>query len=165
MVKSNATYVVDCAAPATLPRMLGEGTALHSLHVGGPCDPQTWTVEHHDTSLGMLELNPDTIELYLSKQQQTRPLLRISGGELYKELLGLKDKALCNANVLDYLLAHPERAPLGWEGSFFWGTLYKNRFGRLIVRGTNGWIEFRPDKKGGAYFLDVDPAAVITIRS
>ena len=41
-----------------------------------------------------------------------------------------------NANILDYLLAHPELIPEEWKGKyiFFWGTIYRLSDGRLCVR-------------------------------
>ena len=41
-----------------------------------------------------------------------------------------------NANVLDYLLAHPELIPEDWKNKyvFFWGTIYRYSSGGLCVR-------------------------------
>jgi len=41
-----------------------------------------------------------------------------------------------NANLLDYLLAHPELIPDSWKGKavFFWGKIYRVSSGRLYVR-------------------------------
>ncbi|HEY4477351.1 MAG TPA: hypothetical protein VJB56_01875 [Candidatus Paceibacterota bacterium] len=43
---------------------------------------------------------------------------------------------MLNANVLDYLLAHPDFIPEWWKGKavFFWGTIYRNSYGNLCVR-------------------------------
>ena len=56
-----------------------------------------------------------------------------SGNKLRKELA---NKDVLNANVLDYLLAHPELIPEEWKGKliFFWGTIYRDSDGRLYVR-------------------------------
>jgi hypothetical protein len=47
----------------------------------------------------------------------------------------MKGKGL-SANVLDYLLAHPESIPEDWKGKwvYFWGTIYRNADGSLYVR-------------------------------
>lgn len=41
-----------------------------------------------------------------------------------------------NANVLDYLLAHPELIPESWKGSiiFFFGTQYYDSVGNICIR-------------------------------
>ena len=57
----------------------------------------------------------------------------IRGTELREELKG---KPVLNANVLDYLLKHPELIPEEWKGKavFFWGTIYRDSRGNLCVR-------------------------------
>lgn len=90
-----------------------------------PFIPNGWAVEEHKKG-GMFKFNPEKISLYLSKKQK-------SGHDLRKELA---DKPVMNANVLDYLLAHPELIPEEWKGKyiFFWGTIYRLSVGSLIVR-------------------------------
>ncbi len=64
----------------------------------------------------------------------------IRGHKLRKVLAG---KPVFNANLLDFLLAHPELIPEGWKKDesglarhiFFWGTVYRNRDNCLYVRG------------------------------
>lgn len=43
---------------------------------------------------------------------------------------------MLNANVLEYLLAHPDLIPEEWKGKavFFWGTIYRDSDGGLYVR-------------------------------
>ena len=55
------------------------------------------------------------------------------GNNLRQEL---DDQPTLNANVLDYLLAHPELIPEEWKGKavFFWGTIYRRSDGGLYVR-------------------------------
>ena len=94
-----------------------------------PFIPNGWSVEDHKKG-GMFKFNPEKISLYLSKKQKKGI---IGGYDLRKELA---DKSVMNANVLDYLLAHPEFIPEEWKGKyiFFWGTIYRNSYGSLFVR-------------------------------
>ena len=95
-----------------------------------PFIPDGWSVEDH-TKGGQLEWNPEKIQLWLSKSQKDGGY--IEGNKLRKEL---KSQSVLNANVLDYLLANPHLIPEEWKGKYvcFWGTIYRSRSGRLIVR-------------------------------
>ncbi len=103
-------YIIDCDADPFIP---------NGMEV----------VEHHKG--GQLEWNAEKILLYLSKLQRIGKY--IEGNNLRKEL---EDMPVLNANVLDYLLAHPEFIPEEWKGKavFFWGTIYHNSGGDLCVR-------------------------------
>lgn len=94
-----------------------------------PFVPNGWTVEEHKKG-GFFKFDPAKISLYLSKKQKKGI---IGGHDLRKELA---NKLVMNANVLDYLLAHPELIPEKWKGKyiFFWGTIYRNSGGNLRVR-------------------------------
>ena len=100
-----------------------------------PFTPNGWTVEEHN-KMGQIEWNSEKIELYLSKGQKNK---WIEGNKLRKEL---EDKPVLNANVLDYLLAHPHLIPDEWKKDkngntryiFFWGTIYRSSGGYLVVR-------------------------------
>jgi hypothetical protein len=94
-----------------------------------PFIPNGWSVEEHKKG-GMFKFNPEKISLYLSKKQKKGS---IEGNDLRKELA---NQPVLNANVLDYLLAHPELIPEEWKGKavFFWGTIYRRSDGRLSVR-------------------------------
>jgi hypothetical protein len=94
-----------------------------------PFIPNGWSVEEHKKG-GMFKFNPEKISLYLSKKQKKGS---IGGYDLRKEL---SYKPVMNANVLDYLLAHPELIPEKWKGKyiFFWGTIYRDSVGNLNVR-------------------------------
>ncbi len=94
-----------------------------------PFIPNGWSVEEHKKS-GFFKFDPAKISLYLSKKQKKGS---IGGHDLRKEL---SDKPVMNANILDYLLAHPELIPEEWKGKyiFFWGTIYRLSDGRLCVR-------------------------------
>ncbi len=106
MDATNVKHVVDCTAAATLPE-----------DIGGE-------VTYHDTSLGQLELDPCSIELLGDEQHPRQGCL--STTDTVKRLHNLKTKVVLNANVLDYLLDHPELIPEEWKGKdvAFWGTLY-----------------------------------------
>lgn len=95
-----------------------------------PFVPNGWKVEDHQKG-GSLKWDPSKVALYLSARQKKGS---IWGNELRKELAR---KPILNANVLDYLLAHPELIPESWENRqivFFWGTVYRNSDGGLCVR-------------------------------
>ena len=71
------------------------------------------------------------ISLYLSPHQKNEDFIK--GDMLQRELA---NKHVLNANVLDYLLAHPNLIPEAWKGKkvFFWGTIYLGTYGLLTVR-------------------------------
>jgi len=111
------THVIDCSA--------------------APFVPKGWTVEEHKKG-GSFTLGPAKVELFLADGQKTGT---VKGNELRKEL---EDKGVLNANVLDYLLAHPDLIPVEWKGKavFFWGTIYRSGGGDLCVRSLY-WHGFR----------------------
>jgi len=96
-----------------------------------PYLPADWKgVEYHKKG-GMFEWNPAKVYLHLSPNQQNGKTTK--GNNLRKEL---KNEPVLNANVLDYLLDHPELIPEEWKDKavFFWGTIYRNSDGSLCVR-------------------------------
>lgn len=97
-----------------------------------PFIPEGWKVEEHKRR-NPWKWNPALL-LYLSKKQKKGYIL---GHDLRKELA---NKEVLSANVLDYLLAHPELIPEAWKGKavFFWGTIYRRASGGLCVR-CLGW--------------------------
>lgn len=126
-----------------------------------------WRVEEHN-KMGMFKLEQRGVDLYLGDKKidlylsgQQKKGRWIKGHELRKDLA---DKAMLNANVLDYLLAHPNLIPKEWKGKaiFFWGTIYRGSAGSLCVRflcfDGGGWVSDRSwldnDWSGS------DPAAV-----
>jgi hypothetical protein len=123
-----------------------------------PFVPDDWTVEEHRKG-GIFKWNAADVALYLDKDQKNGKVLE--GNKLRKVLVG---KPVFNANVLDYLLAHPHLIPEEWKGKFvfFWGTIYRSRFGNLFVRDLAwddgrwcwgfGWLD--------DVWSDDDPAAV-----
>jgi len=74
--------------------------------------------------------NAANVALYLDKGQENGGW--IEGNKLLKELA---NKPVLNANVLDYLFAHPHLIPEEWKDKivFFWGTIYRQH-GDLCVR-------------------------------
>lgn len=95
-----------------------------------PFVPTSWNIEEHKKS-GVLKCDLAKIRLHLSDNQQNGE--RIDGHNLYKEL---KNEPVLNANVLDYLLAHPELILEEWKEKeiFFWGTTYRDMYSGLCVR-------------------------------
>lgn len=95
-----------------------------------PFCPSGWKVESHQKS-GRFTWDPTKVELHLSPNQQDGKV--ITGTKLQKELSGMP---VLNANILDYLLAHPELIPEDWKGKYvnFWGTIYRDSDGDLSVR-------------------------------
>jgi len=101
-----------------------------------PLVPKGWEVEEHKKD-GQFAFDPTKVKFYLSPNQQNGK--SIEGNKLRKELAG---KKVLNANVLDYLLAHPELIPENWKKDengktrciFFWGTIYRDPYGLLHVR-------------------------------
>lgn len=100
-----------------------------------PYVPDCWKVERHIKG-GHFKFDPAQVTFYLSKKQKKGV---IGGNDLKKEL---EKKPVFNANLLDYLLAHPDIIPDEWktneDGStrytFFWGTEYRDADGDLYVR-------------------------------
>lgn len=96
-----------------------------------PFLPKDWKGVAEHRKGGQFEWSPEKVLLYLSENQQNGKY--IVGNELRKELA---NKPVLNANVLDYLLAHPELIPEEWKGKavFFWGTIYRRSDDHLVVR-------------------------------
>jgi hypothetical protein len=95
-----------------------------------PYCPNNWRVVEHK-KIGQFKWDLSRIWFYLSDFQINSR--RIKGNKLHKELKG---QPVLNANVLDYLLAHPELIPEEWKGKsiFFWGTIYRSSNNILVVR-------------------------------
>jgi len=133
-----------------------------------PFVPDGWKVEEHQRD-GIFQWDPKRVSLYLSPNQ--RKSKSIEGNKLRKEL----DSALVlNANVLDYLIAHPALIPEEWKMDeknrprynfiFFWGTIYRDSDGLLCVRYLY-WLDGK--WQSGFRWLDSgwkvdDPAALRT---
>lgn len=107
-------HIIDCDAEPFLPEIL----------------PERWEVESHKKG-GSLEWNPTKVRLHLSPSQQGGKCIK--GNRLRKEL---ENEPVLNANVLDFLIKHPELIPEEWKDKcvFFWGTIYRNSGGLLYVR-------------------------------
>jgi len=105
--------IIDCAAP--------------------PFVPRGWSVAEHQPRDKQYQFDPARIFLYQSRTQAKES---VKGNELKKEL---EDKSTLNANVLDYLFAHPRLIPEEWKGKlvFFFGTIYRDSNGLLCVRCLN----------------------------
>jgi hypothetical protein len=126
-------HVIDCDADPFLPKNL--------------------KVDEHQKG-GQFKFDASLVEFYLSEPQ--RKERTIEGNKLRKELA---TKVVLNANVLDYLLAHPHLIPESWKQDekgrtryiFFWGTIYRNSGGDLCMRCLY-WNDGRWD--WGNYWLD-----------
>lgn len=130
-----------------------------------PFCPDIWTVEDHHKD-GQLVFDPANIQLYLCNGQMDGR--SIEGHKLRKELAKMH---VMNANVLDYLVAHPELIPDSWKTNkngnthyiYFFGTIYRNGCGRLYVR----FLYWRGCRWQwnflwlGGNFNGYDPAAVL----
>lgn len=136
-----AQAIIDggVAAGREFMRFLKNGARVHVVRnhtidcSADPFIPNGWTVEEHRKS-GDFVWDPNKVGLYLSDGQKNGKV--VEGNKLRKEL---KDKPVLNANVLDYLLAHPELIPEEWKGKyiFFWETIYRDSDGNLNVRYLN----------------------------
>ena len=95
-----------------------------------PFIPNGWKVEEHQKG-GAFKWNTSQVSLFLSEPQKRGR--SIEGNKLRNTL---KSEPVLNANVLDYLLAHPDLIPEDWKGKyvFFWGTIYRSSGGGLFVR-------------------------------
>ncbi len=101
-----------------------------------PFVPNNWQVEMYQKQ-GSFKWDPKQVQFYLSEPQRKEK--SIEGNKLRKELEG---KPVFNANLLDYLLAHPHLIPEDWKQDekgrtryiFFWGTIYRSSGGYLFVR-------------------------------
>lgn len=95
-----------------------------------PFVPMDLEVAEHQQG-GQFEWNPDKIELYFCDEQKN--CVEIDGHELRQKL---EERLVPNANVLDYLLKHPQLIPDEWKEKwiYFWGTIYRGSDGSLYVR-------------------------------
>jgi hypothetical protein len=99
-----------------------------------PWEKEGVVIEEHQKG-GQFKWDASQVAFHLADSQKNG----IQGHKLRKELQG---KPVLNANLLDYLLAHPELIPEDWKKDengntryiFFWGTVYRNRVGNLFVR-------------------------------
>lgn len=85
-----------------------------------------WKVSYHD---GKTSFDPLELALHLEPEQEKG---YIKGDVLAKRMKG---KGL-NANVLQYLLEHPDLIPEEWKEKwvYFWGTILRRPSGSLYVR-------------------------------
>ncbi len=123
-----------------LPVLRGQAEVKAVEHLincdAAPFVPNGWSVAEEkeqveDRATGNLAWDASKVRLHLDKRQKGSKY--VMGNELRKALKGLP---VMNANVLDYLLAHPELIPEEWKGKavFFWGTVYRYSDGYLCVR-------------------------------
>ncbi len=129
-----------------------------------PFIPEGWSVvEHHKG--GQVEFDSSKIVFHLEPEQRNGLIV---GNELRERL---KSQPVMNANVLDFLLKHPDLIPESWEYDergrkrriYFWGTIFCDSDGNLFIR-----CLYRSGSKWrwGCPWLDCcwdgqDPAAVL----
>ena len=110
-----------------------------------PFIPEGWAVEEHQKPAGkknsFFAWDASRVKFHLDPGQKDGKT--INGNTLRTKLGG---QQVLNANVLDYLFAHPELVPEEWKDKaiFFWGTIYRNSGGNLYVRclywGVSRWV-------------------------
>ena len=101
-----------------------------------PFLPAGLQVEEHKPG-GQFRWDPTKINLYLSPNQQDGKSI-----EGHKLRIELANQSVMNANLLDYLLAHPYLIPEDWKQDadgntrfiYFWGTVYRDSGRDLCVR-------------------------------
>lgn len=132
---------------------LGHAEIVITEHVidcdAEPLIPDRWYVEEHQKG-GAFKWSAEGVTLYLDKRQKNGKW--IDGNELRQ---ALAMKPVLNANVLDYLLAHPHLIPEEWKDKavFFWGTIYREWNGDPYVR----YLDWYGDRWGwSARLLDGD---------
>jgi len=120
---------------ADVRRVLHNHAAITAVEHIIDCDadpfvPNGWKVEEHQKG-GQFKFDAAQMRFFLAEGQQNGKVLE--GNKLRSELAG---KPVLNANVLDYLLAHPHLIPEEWKGKaiFFWGTIYRSSDDNLHVR-------------------------------
>ena len=124
-----------------------------------PFVPTGWEVIEHKKE-EKSDWDPDKVQLFHVMEQTSHPG-SIEGHALKKRLA--RSMPL-NANMLDFLLAHPDLLPFHWRvlEIFFWGTIYRHTDGGACVRCLR-WIdhEWNWDFRGlDGDFDDICPAAV-----
>lgn len=126
----NACIVMN--KPASAPEQPQVMTRIIDCDAG-PYLPDGWKgVEEHQKGGSFIwDKEAQKNALYIAEAQKQPPWFK--GHKLREELAG---NPVMNANVLDYLLAHPKLIPESWKGQyvFFWGTIYRDRDGDLCVR-------------------------------
>tara|TARA_B100002051_G_scaffold172700_1_gene163298 strand:+ start:315 stop:890 length:576 start_codon:yes stop_codon:yes gene_type:complete len=122
--------------------LLGDVEIITPEHIidcdAKPHVPDGWSILSDDGQLpnrvrGAFKWDKESQKNALHRDKGQKNGKRIKGYKLRK---GLANKPVLNANVLDYLIAKPHLIPEEWKGKavFFWGTIYRNRDGRLYVR-------------------------------
>ncbi|MEN9604804.1 MAG: hypothetical protein RJB39_489 [Candidatus Parcubacteria bacterium] len=111
-----------------------------------PFIPSGLTLEKHTPGVSQFEWNPAKVRLHLSENQKDGK--SIEGNKLRKELA---TESPFNANLLDYLVDHPDLIPEDWKKDadgntryiYFWGTIFRYADDDLCVRclcwGDDGW--------------------------
>lgn len=103
-----------------------------------PFIPEGWEVRESDQLTnrvcGRFEWNPARFYMFLANGQKGNRTIR--GYEL-RRILENQQVRVLPANVLDWMLEHPNVITQTWEigFKFFWGTIYRDQMGLMCVRG------------------------------
>lgn len=143
---AEVNHVVDCDATPYAPD--GLDVAEEALQISSRV-------------CGQLKWDPAKVKLYFSPSPGQRHGKYINGYDFCQELTHAGQPVL-KANVLDYLLCHPEVIPEGWKPReiFFLGTVYRESSGSPCVRylywNAGRWC-------WGCRWLDADWSNIITV--
>lgn len=134
--------------PMRLKAVLNEALVGRSPHIinldADPFVPSGMKVEQHVTGGGQFEwhLSKITFSLFTNHENGLSDVVN-TAVQIRK---GFEGKPVLNANVLDYLVHHPNLIPDDWKGKavFFWGTIYRGAAKNQCVRylrwsGGRGW--------------------------
>ncbi len=144
-----------------------------------PFIPEGWSIGPEDQiasrATGMWRFDPAQIRLYRSdKQEACRDFIDLLCEPRLNQSMIDSALPVLPANVLDWLLDdHQELIPKNWatghKSILFWGTVYKNNYGRLTIRRL--YVDYCPCSSRAIwqetsaqidnYFSNVDHSAVL----
>lgn len=147
-----------------LPVLRGDAsvTIRHTIDCRAkPYTPKGWKIKFHRKRRS-LALSPEMIELYWPGKGSED----LAGSTIITKLSYKGNKNILNANVLDFLLEHPELIPDEWKDLkvSFWGTRYNdNGFIRVpcIVYDKEGDCFVWEDKVVNSYWCCKEPIAML----
>jgi len=114
--------------------------------------PDGWDVVDHIRGSDQFEWDRNRIGLHITRRKRVGGLYHGQpfGDEVQQDLRH-RCLRVPNANIVDYLIAHPELVPEEWGADrvMFWGTVYRNPEGRLYVRYITHRIGVKGEKGRG----------------
>lgn len=163
---------LDSNEPAAI--LISNQTALPPENIincdARPTVPENLKLSSHQPG-GQFVWDPTKVELFLAPGQQRGAdgSWQIEKTTNIRLALENAPKQPLNANVLDWLLAHPEQIPETWKSKnvLFWGTIYSDILSGQHVRylhwHTYHWVSRECDINSDWCYLDgFNPAAVLT---